>query len=35
MDNHYGKGINGQFWMNADCSLHGKQKEEENDDPTT
>jgi len=23
LDNNYGKGINGSFWMNGDCPLHG------------
>lgn len=23
LDNNHGKGVNGSFWMNGDCPLHG------------
>jgi hypothetical protein len=23
VDNHYGKGVDGEFWMSADCPIHG------------
>lgn len=28
IDNHYGAGFGGRYWMNEDCPIHGNKKEE-------
>lgn len=31
MDNHNGRGVNGQFWISEKCPVHGLREEDVND----
>lgn len=30
LDNNHGNGVNGSFWMNGDCPLHGVEANQSN-----